>query len=506
MTNPSPDTSKSRSRTTAALSRIPLYNRFRDQHGLWDMIRDSWYWIFLAALLLAIGWMLVKPAPPKKVIIATGAQDGAYYWFAQKYAETFKDNGVTLDVRPTRGSIENYQLLSAAEGDKDETDRVSVAIVQSGTTPPGDWTHVRAIASLYLEPMWIFHRGDPDAQLPDLAGKSFAVGPEGSGTRALIERLLQANGIAPTGGPSATNPAATSPATAPATLQFDPRSGRAAADALRAGQIDAMAVVLSPRHPLIAELLRDPTIRLMSIDRHEAYARQFSFLSNVKLPRGTIDLSRDLPARDIYLLAPAANLVCRDDVHPSIVVLLMRAAIKAHERGDLLSRAGELPSTRFVEFPVEPSAAEYLKSGPPFLQRYLPFWAAALVDRMKILLLPLLTLILPLARIAPPLMVWRIRSRIYRWYRVLREIDKRLRADIAASSESAADASSDPHRFDDDIATLNEMERELASEKVPLSYMQEFYNLRLHTDYLLRKLEERVGRQTVEVSGGMPPD
>ncbi|QOV88095.1 TAXI family TRAP transporter solute-binding subunit [Humisphaera borealis] len=493
-------TKGSTSRAASALSRIPLYNRFRDQAGVWETLRASWLWIFLAVLLLAVGWMLVKPAPPGKVVIATGSKDGAYHWFAQQYAQSFKDNGLALDVRETQGSIENYRLLSEPTDGKSDAEVVSVAIVQSGTAPPGDHSDLRSIASLYLEPVWIFHRGDPVTTLPQLAGKRLAAGPEGSGTRSIVERLLAANTL-----PWTSDPKATASGTTP--IRFDPRSGRAAADALKAGELDAIALVLSPRHPLIAELLHEPGVRLMSFEHHEAYARVFPFLSDVKLPRGTIDLARNLPSEDVYLLAPAANLVCREDLHPSIVILLLKAATRAHERGDLLSRAGELPSTRFVEFPVDTSAAEYFRSGPPFLQRYLPFWAAALVDRMKILLLPLLTLILPLARIAPPLMVWRIRSRIYRWYRVLREIDRRLRLEVTGEAASTA-AALDPRRFDDDIATLVEMEKELSEEKVPLSYMQEFYNLRLHTDFLLRKLEDRVGRQGgIDMNwGGMPPD
>jgi len=502
VTDDHPPTSDSR------LARIPLYNRFRDRTGVWDTLRANWIWIFLTALLLAIGWMLVKPAPPKRVVIATGGQDGAYFWFASQYAESFAQNGLKLDVRATRGSIENYQLLAAGGANPDEDgDHVSVAIVQSGTTPPGEQADLRAIASLYLEPVWIFHRGQKTDQLADLRGRRVAVGSVGSGTRSIVERLLSANSL---------KWAETGPATAPASqpapaddkaIRFDARSGRAAADALKSGELDAAALVLSPRHPLIAELLREPSLQLMSFERHEAYARLFPFLSDVKLPRGTIDLAADLPAQDIYLLAPAANLICREDLHPAIVVLLLRAAIKSHERGDLLSPAGELPSTRFVEYPVEPSAAEYFKSGPPFLQRYLPFWAAALADRMKILILPLITLIIPLARIAPPLLVWRIRSRIYRWYRVLREIDRRLRIDEAVASEAMTDVPPlQEEHLEKDRATLLEMEQELSEEKVPLSYMQEFYNLRLHADFMLRRVEARLSRHGVTVNPEIPPD
>lgn len=470
--------------------RTPLYKRFQSSAGKWATLRGWWPWLTLAALLMALGWMFVKPAPPSHIVIAAGPNDGAYKWFAEHYAKTFAENGVKLEVQETFGSVDNYRLLDAeaARGPSWRNDGVSVAMVQSGTCPEGIKAGLRAVASLYLEPVWIFYRTDAKWQLNDLRGRRVCVGPEGSGSRSIMQRLLSANSISWESGALASS-TFTRPATASApsddAVQFLPQSGRAAADLLRDGRIDAAVFVFSPRHPLVAELLQDANLHIMSFDRHEAYARVFPFLSDVKLPRGAVDLTRDLPREDIHLLAPAANLICRDGLHPAIVALLIKAAIVAHERGDLLSPPGKLPSTEFVEFPIDPAAAEYFRSGQPFLQRYLPFWAAALVDRMKILLLPLITLLIPLARLAPPLYVWRIRSRIYRWYGVLREIDRKLRDDAAASEKG-------PRRFDTDLATIQQMEKELGEETMPLSYMEEYYNLRLHTDFLKRRLVARV--------------
>jgi hypothetical protein len=268
---------------------------------------------------------------------------------------------------------------------------------------------------------------------------------------------------------------------------FDARGGRAAADALKSGQVDAAVFVFSPRHPMSAELLRTPGLQLMTFERHEAYARVFPFLSDVKLPRGTVDLSKDLPGEDVYLLAPAANLVCRKGTHPAIVSLLIKAATRAHERGDLISPPNTLPSTKYIEFPLDPAADDHFRHGPPFLQRVIPsFWVAAFVDRMKILLLPLITLLIPLARVLPPVYVWRIRSKIYRWYRVLREIDKTVRA---APTAAAGGPATDPNALAAELAVLGQMDQELSDQKVPLSYMSEVYNLRVHTDYLRRRIE-----------------
>lgn len=464
----------------AAPSKAPsLLERFRSGRGEW--LRTWWPWLVVAAVLTAVGWFLVKPAPPDTVVIATGRSDGAYHAFAGRYAEAFHDSGVTLDVRESAGSVENYRLLA------DGGSGFSVAIVQGGSVPPDLSKELRSIASLYLEPVWVFYRGgEAIGDFGGLRGKRLAVGPEGSGTRAIAQRLLAANGVAT--GDAAATAAAASATTAPAAdaVTFHPHAGGEAADALRAGEVDAALFVLPPTNPLVRDLLADEQphgIRLLSLDRHEAYARVFPFVSDVKLPRGVVDLARNLPPRDVHLVAPAANLVARADLHPAIVALLIRSATLVHERGDLLGAAQRFPNTQYVELPMDSAAREYFRSGPPLLQRYLPFWLAALVDRMKILLLPLITLVIPLARWAPPLYDWRIRSRIYRWYQVLRDVDQRLRDTPDGFGG---------RRLDAELETIATMERELGEVKVPLSYMEEFYNLRLHTQFVRRRLEERL--------------
>jgi hypothetical protein len=101
---------------------------------------------------------------------------------------------------------------------------------------------------------------------------------------------------------------------------------------------------------------------------------------------------------------------------------------------------------------------------------------AVRLDQVKLLALPLFTLLLPLLKVAPPVYRWRIRSKIYRWYRVLRKIDEKLK-------QAGPDTD-----FAPDIARLRELDDELTDVSVPLSYMEEAYNLRLHVAYLLDKL------------------
>ena len=416
--------------------------------------------LLVVAAVAATPW-LVGPACPKRVVIATGGADGAYYAFAERYREILARDGIELVVRSTAGSIENAELLRNDDSD------VSLALIQGGTAAEDSGDAIESLASLYLEPVWIFYRGDDTLeQLTQLKNRRIAVGPVGSGTRAVALQLLRENGVMVDEVDSA--------------AKTTPLGGRQAVAALKRGEVDAAFFVISPQSSLVRELLESDGVRLMSLQRADAYRRRYPYLSSVVLSRGMLDLTRDVPAADAVLLAPTANLVARRDLHPALVPLLLKAAQEVHATGGFLESPGEFPSDRFIDYPLNTDAGRYLRSGPTMLYRYLPFRVAAGIDRMKLMLLPLCTLLLPLLKAAPPIYRWRIRSKIYRWYRVLREIDQKLR-------ESGGQAD-----FSAEIQRLQNMEHELAEVSVPLSYMQEFYNLRLHVSFVLGRLE-RVG-------------
>jgi hypothetical protein len=418
-----------------------------------DLLRYWIPWIAFSAVILAVGWFFTDPAPPERVVIATGDRSGAYHAFGEAYAAFFARNKIRLEVRATSGSLENYRLLL------DDSSGVDVAIVQGGTAPPHDTVDqppLRAIASLFLEPVWLFCRWDVASEgLASLRGRRVSIGPEESGTRAVALVLLEMAGLQ---GADA--------------MRLEAFETGPAVDALKRGEIDAAVFVSNPSAPFVKDLLGTEGIRLASFDRNEALARVFPYLRPVKLSRGAIDLRADLPREDFQLVAPVAGLVARPSLHPAFVPLLLEAAARTHESGDLLAEPGTFPSQRFIEFPLDDAAREYFRSGPPFLQRYLPFWVAAAVDRLKILLLPLITLLIPLFKVAPGLMRWRSRRRIYRWYAVLEEIEQ-------------ADGAGHPERLE----RLALLEEEIARVHVPLSYCEEYYNLRLHAEYLRRRLE-----------------
>ncbi|MNF45758.1 hypothetical protein D3C84_269000 [compost metagenome] len=141
-----------------------------------------------------------------------------------------------------------------------------------------------------------------------------------------------------------------------------------------------------------------------------------------------------------------------------------------------MDQAGAFPSAEPHTFALSGDAEHYYNNGLPLLQRHLPFRIASLADRYIILLIPLLVVLIPLLKAVGPLYRWRIRARIYRWYKYLREIDRQL------------DAGTLPQRLDAEVARLEQLEDELAKVEVPLSYSNELYELHVHLRYVIERL------------------
>lgn len=402
-----------------------------------------------------ITFQFVEPAPPKSITIATGDRSGSYYQYAQKFRLALAEHGIDLKIIETQGSIENLQRLTSAQPS------VELAFVQSGTGNDFRDRGVMGLGSVYREPLWLFSTEDNmNGRLSELIGKRVAVGGAGSGTRALFERLLAANGLS-------------------GQITLDERNGQNALTALKAGEIDVLATVSSYQAPLVQKLLADAELVLLPFKRADAYSRHFPYLSRVSLSEGSLDLSRNIPAQDIQLLAPAATLVANDELHPAISDLIMQISSELFTKAGILATSGEFPSQKYLEFSLSPEAERFYKSGPPLLQRYLPFWAATLVDRLKVLLLPLFALMIPLSKILPPTYRWSVRKKIFKWYDELQLIDQ------SASETPTED------NLEHCLANLDTMEKEVREVEVPLGYANELYVLRQHIDLLARQIAVR---------------
>jgi TRAP transporter TAXI family solute receptor len=399
--------------------------------------------LLLTLIGFFIAWQFVNPAPPHSLVIATGHMDGAYYLFARRYREQLAQNGVELEIRTTAGSIENLELL--------RNNDVDLAFVQGGTGTVADADTLTSLGSLYYEPLWVFYRGEQTlSRITELQNKRIAIGESGSGTHAIAETLLTENFI------DTENDNILS------------IGGAAGAQALLHGDIDALFLVTAPDAPLVQQLLHRQGIQLMSFARAAAYTRLHHYLSAVTLPEGVIDLQANIPPRDTVLLAATANLVARNDFHPALVSLLLQAATVTQSAGGLFQQPGSFPNNANLEFSLDDDARRFYKHGPPFLQRYLPFWTASLIDRLKVMLVPLLTLLLPLIKIMPPTYRWRIRKKIYRWYRELQVLDDETHTHPSVENRTKL------------LQKLDDLEEEVRKVNVPLSYADELYSLRLH--------------------------
>ena len=412
--------------------------------------------VALAMVLFALT-RLIEPLPPRHITFSTGREGGAYHTFAREYRRLAAADGFTVEIQSGAGTVETLRRLASGQA--------MAGFVQGGTAEAAPTDGLLSLGSLYYEPVWVFHRkNQPLNGLTDLRGRRIQVGEDGSGIRPLAVRLLRDSGVTPQN----------------STILG--LSSDAAAAALVAGRIDAAFFIMSPTVPLVRQLLLSPTVSLWSVRRTLAYTTRYRFLSTVTLGEGSVDFVSNIPDRDILLLAATATLVVREDVHPVIVRLLLKTAEIVHSRPGLFEAPNAFPSDAFVELPLHEVARRYLRKGPPFLERYLPFWMAVTAERWALLLLPLVGLLLPLMRIVPMIYNAQMRRRVTRWYRGIHEIDHTL-ADCTPEEARAA------------AGRLRAVQEEILNMTPPSAgFMGELYDLKLHIEWLLGRAEERAAK------------
>ncbi len=414
--------------------------------------------VILAGFLIT--FQFVKPSPPTAISMATGSSSGAYVAYAKRYKALLAEQGIELTIVHTEGSIENIQRLQSGD--------VDIAFVQSGTgqaykNVAHNNHQLVSLASVYYEPLWLFMSSSvvgESVKTADLLGKKVAVGAQGSGTRALAEVVLQNNGI------TADN------------TNFVAFSSDQAAQLLLEGELDYMFLVSSVESPLVQQLLMEASVTPFDFERAKAYTKRYRFLSETQLPQGVVNFQQNIPQTDIHLLSAAATIVATDNMHPALATLLMQIFEQVHKEGGILEEPSQFPSEHYLDFPIDNDAKRYFDYGPPLLQRYLPFWVAVLVNQLKVFLIPLVALLIPMMRILPILYRWRIRSRIYRWYEELRDIELHIKHDVSDEARARL------------LDQLEKMHHRLMAESIPLSYHDELYHLRVHMELVRDNLQQ----------------
>jgi TRAP transporter TAXI family solute receptor len=412
--------------------------------------------ILIGLALLALAYWALDPAPPKRVVLATGPERSPYDEFGKRYKAELARYGIEVVLKPTHGSFENRRLL------RDAKREVDLAFVQGGSSDADrpadeeqDGPQLVSLGSLFYEPVWVFYRSKTALdQISDLKGRRINVGARGSGTPGLVSKLLAANHLERDD------------------IKRSNLDETPAVMALLGNELDAVVLASAPESPMVQMLLQTPGIRLLAFPQAEAYARRLPFLSTVLFPRGVADMARDVPPRGLQLVATTTSLVAREDTHPALQQLFVQAAVRIHSRPGWLARAGTFPNSGNAEFPLAKDAERYYRAGPPLLQRYLPFWLANFIDRMWVALFSIIAVLIPLSRLIPPLYRFRVRSRVFRWYRQLRRIEddigERDRKELAEE--------------------LDKLEARAQRIAVPLSYADELYTLRSHINLVRIKL------------------
>jgi ABC-type nitrate/sulfonate/bicarbonate transport system substrate-binding protein len=429
-----------------------------------DLLATFGPFLLLALVLLAVAYWVLDPTPPKRVVLATGTDQGAYAEFGKRYAEILKTYGIKVELRPTQGAAENLELL------RNPDSGVDIAFVQGGaddaarTEDPDDAPLV-ALGSLFYEPVWLFYRTDSAqrllkadtlSSLAQLPGWKVNIGAPGSGVPNLMNKLVEANKLDP------------------ASITLVRKTSTPAAVDLIAGDIDALVFASAPESLLVQMLLQTPGIALYDFGQADAYSRRFPFLTPVTLPRGVVDLAADIPPHDVRMVAPIGTLVARQTTHPALIQLFVQASQQVHGGAGWFQRKGEFPTAVSAEYPLAKEAQRFYSTGTPVLQRYLPFWLANLVDRMWPVLVTIVAILIPLSRALPPLYQFRIRSRIFRWYAQLRDVED------AVGKRPA----------DDLLRELDDIESHVEAVHVPLSYADELYSLRSHIQMVGNRIRQ----------------
>ena len=409
--------------------------------------------IIVAFIVGAFAVVLIG-RPPKTFRLAAGQPGGMYEAFAEALRDELAVQGYMVQILETAGSIDNAELLRTGKAD--------VGLIQSGTELLADIGGSTALSEVFYEPLWLFARQGaiPLVEgVPELAGKRVSIGPDGSGTHATADALLEQSGST----------------AIPLEMTTDE-----ALQGLADGSIDGAFFVVAANAPLIEQLVAIPGIEIMPIPNVEGYARRLPYLSPVTLFRGVLKPSQPpMPPEDMAMLAARATLMGREGLQPDLARLIVRELPDALP----LPYVGELdafPSLDRTTFAVNADAQKFLDEGPTPLEAFLPFEIASPLSRIYLILLPLLVLMFPLYTLAKAGWAWLNSSRVLGWYPRISAIERNL------------ETSSLPELMAQQDFLLG-LDAQLARQKrVPAGYMATLYDLRTDASFVRHKVERRI--------------
>ncbi len=417
--------------------------------------QELWTLVGLVVATLGVGlfalFSYIEPPPPKILKISTGAATGAYYKYAKAYAEKLKAHGITLEVLESTGTAENLRRLN------DPKSGVSIAFVQTGVAGSDENPTLESLASIAFEPVWVWSKPGSKLLKPiDLKGKRVTIGPDGSGTQPVAIEILKANGI------DASN-----------TTFLAISAGEALAK-LKSGDVDVVITIAATSAPLIEQAFVDG-FEVMNFDQADAYVRRFPWMAKITLPKGSANLAANIPTHDMQLVAAVTNLVTRTDLHRAAAFLLMDVAAQQHSASGAVHDLKQFPNEKNLQFTQSEESARFFKTGRPFLQRYLPFWLANLIERLLVSIVPILAIGIPLIKIVPAFFEYREKAALLQLY------DEALKLELDPQYQSKEKTA----RF----AIVSELENRLSQLKIGASHHPAVYTLRSHLNEVRGRIQ-----------------
>ncbi len=471
---------------------------FSDVFGiskLWSFIASG----FILAVIAASAWWFAFSTPARRIVVATGPENSTFARSAEKYRpgiEGKKDDpahpvtGVTLELRTTQGSQDNLDTLRNPASKVDVGFVLSrVALASEPAGPKGDpeaerkakeWRDKKAsdeaknaglvsLGCVAYQPLFIFYRSEtPLHLLSDFSGKRLSIGAPGGAANTMATTLLDANGVTPKTATITTEPSAE------------------AAKALLAGGTDAV-FLMGESAPIDAlrMLLRAPGVRLFSFEQADAYARKFTGLNKLKMPQGGIDLGRNIPAQDVWLIGPTVQLVARKKFDAALCALVLDGAKEAHGNATLLQNKDEFPAPIGQDFKLGNAAENYYKTGKSLLYRHLPFWLATIAYQIGLVFLPAMAILISGLRGLYGTYKLSIQFRINRWYRILHKIERERLTGMT------------PQKKEEILSQIDYIKKNVRQMKVPASFVSQFYGLRQHIEYVANILD-RTGQDPAD--------
>ncbi len=441
----------------------------KSSSGLYGALRTSVMdlfdigpWVALTVLAFAtfvfVGGILffIRSAPPKRISMAAGPEQSMFFDKAILYKQALKAQGVQFDLIPTKGSMENLDLITG------QNPKADVAIVQSGAIDKDhDLSKVFSLGSIGNQPLFVFYRGEEVDQLIRFKGQRLAVGNNGSGTHKLVMRLLELNGITQK----------TNDETPLLELQ-----GKKAIKAFLKKEVDVVFLMGEKIQAKdIRPLFSEPGVRIFNFKRQaKAYAKKIHYLNLFEIPEGVIDFKNNAPPTAVTLVGPTVELIVTDKLHPAISDLLLDAAIHIHHKPGLFQKRGEFPLALSQTIPLSSDAERFYKSGKTFLYRFLPFGIASLLSRFLFVLFPVLVVTIPILKVVPWLFRLRNQLRIRHLYKVLMQIEQKYRREKSEAERLLL------------YGQFEAIENKVCQMRIRSAYADQFYHLRSHIDYVRR--------------------